>query len=76
MSTHNPRIAARAVREGVVENMLFSINPAFDLLSTDDLEEYREGDYAAAVRIAARSACRYAREWRRLRYYLESNRLE
>ena len=48
MSTHNPRIAVRAVREGVVENLLFSINPAFDLLSTDALEEYREGDYAAA----------------------------
>lgn len=48
MSTHNPKIAARAVREGAVENLLFSINPAFDLLSTDDLEEYREGDYAKA----------------------------
>lgn len=48
MSTHNPQIAARAVREGVVENLLFSINPAFDLLSTDDLEEYREGSYEDA----------------------------
>ena len=48
MSTHNPRIAARAVREGVVENLLFSVNPAFDLLSTDDLEEYREGTYEGA----------------------------
>ena len=48
MSTHNPQIAARTVREGVVENLLFSINPAFDLLSTDDLEEYREGSYEDA----------------------------
>lgn len=49
MSTHNPVMAKRAVESGLVEMMLFSINPAFDLLPpTDDLntyfaEEYQEG---------------------------------
>ncbi len=49
MSTHNPVMAKRAVENGLVEMMLFSINPAFDLLPpTDDLnnyfaEEYQEG---------------------------------
>lgn len=49
MSTHNPVMAKRAVECGFVEMMLFSINPAFDLLPpTDDLntyfaEEYQEG---------------------------------
>ena len=48
MSTHNPVMAKRAVECGFAEMMLFSINPAFDLLPpTDDLntyfaEEYRE----------------------------------
>lgn len=49
MSTHNPEMAKRAVESGLVEMMLFSINPAFDMLPpTDDLnnyfaEEYQEG---------------------------------
>lgn len=45
MSTHNPKIAARAVREGVIENMLFSVNPAFDMMSTDELEDYYSDSY-------------------------------
>ena len=41
MSSHNPVIAARAVEMGLIENLLFSINPAFDLLpSTDDINNY------------------------------------
>ncbi|MBQ9047618.1 MAG: aldo/keto reductase [Solobacterium sp.] len=36
MSSHNPAVAARAVREGLIENLLFSINPAFDLMSSGD----------------------------------------
>ena len=31
MSTHNPKIALRAIKEGLVENIMFSVNPAFDL---------------------------------------------
>ncbi len=39
MSTHSPRIGARAVEEGLVEMLLFSINPAFDMRpATDELE--------------------------------------
>ena len=36
MSTHNPLIAQRAVREGIVENLLFSVNPAFDMLPASE----------------------------------------
>ncbi len=49
MSTHNPAMAKKAVESGLVEMILFSINPAFDLLppteNIDDYfaEEYREG---------------------------------
>ena len=49
MSTHNPAMAKKAEESGLVEMILFSINPAFDLLppteNIDDYfaEEYREG---------------------------------
>ena len=49
MSTHNPATAKKAVESGLVEMLLFSINPAFDLLppteNIDDYfaEEYQEG---------------------------------
>lgn len=46
MSTHNPDMAKRAVKSGLVEMMLFSINPAFDLLPpTDDIESYFVEEY-------------------------------
>ena len=31
LSTHNPRIAAMAAESGIVEMILFSVNPAFDM---------------------------------------------
>lgn len=41
MSTHNPVMAKRAVEHGLVEMILFSINPAFDMHpATDDLDTY------------------------------------
>ncbi len=44
MSTHNPRMAKRAVESGVVEMLLFSINPAFDMKpATDDLDSMYTG---------------------------------
>ena len=49
MSTHNPDMAKKAVESGLVEMILFSVNPAFDLLPpTDNIdnyfaEEYQEG---------------------------------
>ena len=40
MSTHNPRMAARAVETGLVEMLLFSINPAFDMKpASDNIED-------------------------------------
>ena len=41
MSTHNPAMAKKAVESGIVEMLLFSINPAFDMHpTTDDLDTY------------------------------------
>lgn len=36
MSCHNPRVAVKAARSGYVEMLLFSINPAFDMLPGGD----------------------------------------
>ncbi len=48
MSTHNPRIGRLAVEEGLVEMMLFSINPAFDLMPpTEDINEYFADELAS-----------------------------
>ena len=45
MSTHNPAMAKKAVESGLVEMLLFSINPAFDMHpSTDDLDTYFNWD--------------------------------
>ena len=51
LSTHNPRIAKQAVESGLVEMILFSINPAFDMRpATEDLDSmfagYEGTDYA------------------------------
>ncbi len=49
MSTHNPKVAKLAALSGEVEMLLFSVNPAFDLLPpSEDLnvyfaETYQEG---------------------------------
>lgn len=46
MSTHNPVMAKKAVESGVVEMILFSINPAFDLLPpTDNIDNYFAEEY-------------------------------
>ena len=40
MSTHNPRMAKRAIETGFVEMLLFSINPAFDMHpATENLDD-------------------------------------
>ena len=47
MSTHNPKVAKLAALSGVVELILFSINPAFDLLpASEDLNTYFADSYA------------------------------
>lgn len=41
MSTHNPDVAKAAALSGEIEMLLFSVNPAFDLLpATEDIEQY------------------------------------
>ena len=50
LSTHNPVIAARAAESGLVEMILFSVNPAFDLMPpTDNLEHYFAESYAEGL---------------------------
>ena len=40
MSTHNPLIAKQAIEAGIVEMIMFSINPIFDLLPpSEDIDE-------------------------------------
>ncbi len=46
MSSHNPKIAALAARSGLVEMILFSVNPAFDMLPAgEDLDELLSEGY-------------------------------
>lgn len=41
MSTHNPEIAKKAALSGLVDVILFSINPAYDMVpATDDVDVY------------------------------------
>ena len=48
LSTHNPAIAKKAVESGIVEMILFSMNPAFDLLpATEDSQLMFETEYDA-----------------------------
>ena len=50
LSTHNPIIARQAARSGLVEMILFSVNPAFDLMPpTDDLDNYFAETYAEGL---------------------------
>ena len=50
MSTHNPAMARRAVESGFVEMLMFSINPAFDLLPpTDNIDDYFADEYQAGL---------------------------
>ena len=45
MSTHNPRMAKLAAKSGIIEVILFSINPAFDMKpATENLDDMFE-DY-------------------------------
>lgn len=50
MSTHNPLMAKRAAESGFVEMILFSVNPAFDLLPpTDNIDDYFVEEYAEGL---------------------------
>ena len=49
LSTHNPKIARKAVETGFVEMLLFSINPAFDMHpATENLDDMF-GEYDAQL---------------------------
>ncbi len=51
LSTHNPVIARKAAESGFIEMILFSVNPAFDLMPpTDDIENYFAAQYDEALR--------------------------
>lgn len=46
MSTHNPAVAKLAALSGRIEMILFSINPAFDMLpASEDITEYFKENY-------------------------------
>ena len=47
LSTHNPLIARKAAESGLIDMMLFSVNPAFDLMPpTDEIDNYFADQYA------------------------------
>ena len=49
LSTHNPKIARKAAESGFVEMILFSINPAFDMLPASEAEDaYSDEKFEAA----------------------------
>lgn len=46
LSTHNPKVARKAVLSGEIEMMLFSVNPAFDLVPpTENIDDYFADHY-------------------------------
>lgn len=50
LSTHNPTIARMAVEHGTVEVILFSLNPAYDLLPpTEEIDDYFVDEYDASL---------------------------
>lgn len=48
LSTHNPQVARAAVKTGEVEAIMFSINPAFDMMPPSDDINTLFGDFGAA----------------------------
>ncbi len=50
MSSHNPEVAKAAVLSGEIEMLLFSVNPAFDLMPpTENIDDYLAEDYDASL---------------------------
>ncbi len=46
LSSHNPKVAKQAALSGEIEMMLFSVNPAFDLMPpTENLDDYFAEQY-------------------------------
>lgn len=49
LSTHNPEVALEAARREVVEVIMFSINPAFDLMPASEDVNDLFGDFEEAA---------------------------
>ena len=51
MSTHNPKVGAAAVKSGLVEVLMFSVNPAYDLLppTEDVMSLFNDKTFDAAL---------------------------
>ena len=50
LSSHNPKVAKKAVLSGEIEMMLFSVNPAFDLMPpTENIDDYFAEEYDPAL---------------------------
>ena len=50
MSTHNPAMAIKAAESGLIEMLMFSVNPAFDLLPpTEDIDTYFAEEYQTGL---------------------------
>lgn len=51
LSTHNPEVALAAARDGRIEMVMFSLNPAFDLLpASDNIEDLFAETYDEALK--------------------------
>lgn len=51
ISSHNPKVAVKAAESGYVEMILFSINPAFDMLpASEDIDTMFAEEYAAGLK--------------------------
>ena len=50
ISTHNTRIARKSVESGLIDVILFSLNPAYDLLpATENIDEFFAEEYDASL---------------------------
>lgn len=49
MSTHNPKVAVQAVKSGIVEVIMLSVNPAYDMLPSNDdvMTLFEESTYSS-----------------------------
>lgn len=51
MSSHNPKVAVKAAQSGYVEMILFSINPAFDMLpASEDINDLFKDEFDKSLK--------------------------